>query len=89
MPTIMDKKEITIPLGGKLCKNNVKVELDKTSYYNLVANNIRKGVTILGIEGSLEYEGSFTGTKILIEEDKMYIISDSITIKNGMLKLTL
>lgn len=49
--TISSKTAYTIPQGYH--DGSGTVELDSTSSSNLIANNIRQGITILGIEGEM------------------------------------
>lgn len=52
--TVTGKAGTTIPAG--YYDGSGKAVLDTTSSTNLVANNIRQGVTILGVEGTLSGE---------------------------------
>ena len=56
--TISDKSGTSIPAG--YYDGSGKAVLDSTSLSNLSANNIREGVSILGIEGSLSPEDDLT-----------------------------
>lgn len=56
--TISDKSGASIPAG--YYDGSGKAVLDSTSLSNLSANNIREGVSILGIEGSLSPEDDLT-----------------------------
>ena len=49
--TVTNKSGTTIPAG--YYDGSGKAQIDSTSATNLVANNIREGVTILGVEGTM------------------------------------
>ena len=49
--TVTDKTGTTIPAG--YYDGSGKAQIDSTSATNLVASNVREGVTILGIEGTM------------------------------------
>ena len=49
--TVTSKSGTTIPAGYS--DGSAKAVIDSTSAMNLVANNIRDGVTILGVEGTM------------------------------------
>lgn len=49
--TVTDKTGTTIPAG--YYDGSGKAVIDSTSATNLVANNVREGVTILGVEGTM------------------------------------
>ena len=49
--TVTSKSGTTIPAG--YYDGSGKAQIDSTSATNLVANNIREGVTILGVEGTM------------------------------------
>lgn len=56
--TVTSKSGTTIPNG--YYDGSGKAVIDSTSATNLVATNIRSGVTILGVEGTLSSEDSLT-----------------------------
>ena len=69
--TVSDKTGTTIPTG--FYDGSGKAILDSTSSSNLVANNIRNGVTILGVEGTMSPEdeltvGAITATPSTIQQ---------------------
>lgn len=49
--TVTSKSGTTIPAG--YYDGSGKAQIDSTSATNLVANNVREGVTILGVEGTM------------------------------------
>lgn len=49
--TVTSKSGTTIPAGYS--DGSAKAVIDSTSATNLVANNVRQGVTILGVEGNM------------------------------------
>lgn len=49
--TVTSKSGTTIPAGYS--DGSAKAVIDSTSATNLVANNVRQGVTILGVEGTM------------------------------------
>ena len=56
--TVTDKSGTTIPAG--YYDGSGKAVIDSTSATNLVSTNIRNGVTILGVEGSMDAEADLT-----------------------------
>lgn len=56
--TVTDKSGASIPAG--YYDGSGKAVIDSTSATNLVATNIRNGVTILGVEGTLTAEDGLT-----------------------------
>lgn len=56
--TVTSKSGTSIPAG--YYDGSGKAQIDSTSSTNLVATNIRNGVTILGVEGSLSPEDDLT-----------------------------
>lgn len=56
--TVTDKSGASIPAG--YYDGSGKAVIDSTSATNLVATNIRNGVTILGVEGTLSAEDGLT-----------------------------
>lgn len=56
--TITGTSGTTIPAG--YYDGSGKAQIDSTSATNLTANNIRQGVTILGVEGTLSGEDTLT-----------------------------
>ena len=56
--TVTDKSGTSIPAG--YYDGSGKAVIDSTSATNLVATNIRNGVTILGVEGTLSAEDGLT-----------------------------
>ena len=56
--TITGTSGTTIPAG--YYDGSGKAQIDSTSATNLIANNIRQGVTILGVEGTLSGEDTLT-----------------------------
>lgn len=62
--TISTKAGATIPAG--YYDGSGKAVLDSTSNTNLIANNIREGVTILGIEGTLSGSEGVKATSLSV-----------------------
>lgn len=56
--TVTNKTGTTIPAG--YYDGSGKAQIDSTSATNLIASNIRDGVTILGVEGSMTGEDTLT-----------------------------
>lgn len=56
--TVTGTTGTTIPAG--YYDGSGKAQIDATSSTNLIANNIRQGVTILGVEGTLSGEDTLT-----------------------------
>ena len=56
--TVTNKTGTSIPAG--YYDGSGKAAIDSTSATNLIANNIRQGVTILGVEGTLSGEDTLT-----------------------------
>lgn len=56
--TVTGTSGTTIPAG--YYDGSGKAQIDATSATNLIANNIRQGVTILGVEGTLSGEDTLT-----------------------------
>ena len=52
--TISTMNDLTLATTGKYCDKNIKISIDETSKANLIAENIKKDVSILGITGTLE-----------------------------------
>lgn len=69
---ILDKNGITLKTQGKRVLTDISIELDTT---NLVAENIKKGVTILGVEGNCASGGS--GSSSVSVENTTLIISEN------------
>ena len=48
-----DKNGVVLSTAGKIVCEDINVNIDDTSSENLVSENIKQGVTILGVEGSV------------------------------------
>ena len=62
--TVTSKSGTTIPAG--YYDGSGKAVLDSTSSTNLVANNIREGVTILGVEGTMSGSEDMKATSLSV-----------------------
>lgn len=79
--TMTDKEGVTLATEGKYCDKNIEVAPDATSQANLVAENIRENVSILGVTGTLSAEPGADGkTPVLTQSTINFIPS---TTQNG------
>lgn len=79
--TMTSKDGVTLATEGTYCDSNIAVAPDATSQANLVAENIRENVSILGVTGTLSAEPGADGkTPVLTQSTINFIPS---TTQNG------
>jgi hypothetical protein len=59
--TLNSRNGVTLATSGKYCPDNISVSLPDTDKVKLIPENIKEGVSILGVEGSL------TSEKLLVD----------------------
>jgi hypothetical protein len=83
---LINKNGITLHTENKYCNEDIAVGLSPDDQNNLIANNIKSGVSILGITGTYEgngssgdyenWDGTFEGNAEIIPEGyNVYIAS--------------
>ena len=78
---ITDKEGVELETGGAHVSKNIRVTPDPTSQTNLTAENIKEGVSILGVTGTLSAEPGADGkTPVLTQSTINFIPS---TTQNG------
>ena len=74
---ILNKQGATLLTAGKYCAEDIAVTIDSE---NLLAENIKKDISILGVTGTME-----SGLKASVTNGTLKLSSGSVT--NGTLKI--
>lgn len=64
---LLDINEVTLETKDKLCKENISLVVDNT---NITPENIKSGVSILGVNGTLQGGGGGNSLKTLLDATK-------------------
>lgn len=76
---ISTTNDLTLATSGKYCDKNIKISLEETSKANLIAENIKKDVTILGVTGTLEQGEIVEETETIITPTDTYRTQSDLT----------